>query len=106
MQSWANSLVQHPVAASMILSVPVTFYALAKASQRLSKKALNNYQEATPWKGEKELVVVTGGSSGIGKQIVEDLAAAAVRVVILDVQEPSNTLRPSIPRCIYLKSAW
>lgn len=38
---------------------------------------------------ENEVIVVTGGCGGIGKQIVEDLAMKKAQVVILDVQIPT-----------------
>jgi NAD(P)-dependent dehydrogenase (short-subunit alcohol dehydrogenase family) len=54
---------------------------------------MNNWQSAHPWQGDRELVLVSGGCSGIGKQIMEDLASQGIRVVILDINEPNFQLR-------------
>ena len=47
----------------------------------------NNWTNDTyDWR--KELVVVTGGSDGIGAAIVKQLAELGIKVVVLDIQEP------------------
>ncbi|CAI4217772.1 unnamed protein product [Parascedosporium putredinis] len=50
--------------------------------------ALNNWRLTghPGWEWEKEVAVVTGGCSGIGKEVVLGLVANGVRVAILDVQ--------------------
>jgi hypothetical protein len=51
----------------------------------LNQRALNNaVKDKFDW--AKEVAVVTGGSDGIGKQVVLLLAEAGVRVAVLDVQ--------------------
>jgi FlaA1/EpsC-like NDP-sugar epimerase len=64
----------------------------------LSRWIVNNRQGAKPWQAERELVLVTGGCSGIGKQIMEDMARTGVRVVIVDLHEPNFALRKSKTR--------
>ncbi|KAJ5715444.1 uncharacterized protein N7483_012625 [Penicillium malachiteum] len=44
------------------------------------------------WDPENELVLITGGSSGIGKQLVEDLCRKKNRVIIFDIQQPEFEL--------------
>jgi 3-oxoacyl-ACP reductase-like protein len=47
----------------------------------------NNWQnDAYNW--NKEIVVVTGGSDGIGAKIVAMFAERGIKVVVLDIQEP------------------
>lgn len=62
------------------------------ANHTLSRWASNNWTSDS-WQGDKELVLVTGGAGGIGRQIMEDLSRAGVRVVILDISEPNFKLR-------------
>lgn len=64
----------------------------------LSKRAQNNRQTISKWSPQKELVVLTGGCSGIGKQIMEDLSRMHVKTIILDLNEPNFSLR-ELPMC-------
>jgi nucleoside-diphosphate-sugar epimerase len=59
---------------------------------------VNNWQRAEPWQTHRELVLVTGGCSGIGRAIMEGLAKTGVRVVIMDVQAPNFKLRKFVSR--------
>ncbi|KAF3008390.1 hypothetical protein E8E13_000330 [Curvularia kusanoi] len=52
------------------------------------------------WDWPNEIAVVTGGSSGIGKCIVERLSRLGLRVVVLDVQELPKDLQAD-PRVSY-----
>jgi 2-polyprenyl-3-methyl-5-hydroxy-6-metoxy-1,4-benzoquinol methylase len=72
---------------------------LSQLNTALSKWIVNNRQRAKPWQTERELVLVTGGCSGIGKQIMEDMARTGVKVVIVDLHEPNFALRK-------LKARW
>ena len=106
LRHWGQTALEHlPPQTQEILLHPLVPKALAallalgvirKANRSLSYWTANNWQRAKPWQNERELVLVTGGCSGIGKQIMEDLAKAGVRVVILDIQEPSFQLRTSL----------
>jgi NADP-dependent 3-hydroxy acid dehydrogenase YdfG len=44
-----------------------------------------------PWDWQREVVVVNGGSSGIGALIVSQLAEYGIKVVILDAKPPEQT---------------
>lgn len=70
---------------------------LKSLSDRLSWYTLNNYITLDKWNPAKELVVVTGGASGIGWQMVQDLVTLKVKVIILDIQEPKGVLRKKRP---------
>jgi hypothetical protein len=69
---------------------------LGVINRYISHQAQNNWVRLGPWDPSKELVVLTGGCSGIGRQILEDLTRLNVKVIILDVQEPIFELRMSI----------
>jgi hypothetical protein len=51
----------------------------------LSTKSANNWVTDKSWDSKKEVVVVTGGSSGIGAGVAQRLAAMGARVVVLDI---------------------
>ncbi|MCJ1383326.1 hypothetical protein MMC17_006439 [Xylographa soralifera] len=57
----------------------------------LNRGALNNWTSDS-WDWEKELVVITGGSDGIGKVLVQLFATLHARILILDIQEPTFEL--------------
>lgn len=57
---------------------------LLRLNQSLSRRALNNGVKANfTW--DKEIIVVTGGSGGIGAATVKKLASRGSRVVVIDV---------------------
>ncbi|MCJ1294587.1 hypothetical protein MMC34_006145 [Xylographa carneopallida] len=57
----------------------------------LNRGVLNNWTSDS-WDWEKELVVITGGSDGIGKVLVQLFATLNARILILDIQEPTFEL--------------
>lgn len=63
--------------------------ALGSVSAWLDRKVMNNWKgnKSGEWDWKKEVVVVTGGSDGIGKIIVHLFAEKGVKVAVLDVQE-------------------
>lgn len=70
--------------------------ALYYIHSKLSEKVVNNFQVSEPWVAGNELVLLTGGSGGIGRQIMEDLSYNGVRVVILDVKQPPFELPKNV----------
>ena len=58
---------------------------LGSLSTFLDDKVVNNWK-GDEWDWNKEVVVVTGGSDGIGKSIVFLLAEKGIKVAVLDVQ--------------------
>lgn len=72
-------------------------FIIARATNRfLSQCALQNWTVNSAWNPASELVLLTGGTSGIGKQVMEDLSKTGVRVVILDINEPTFTLPSNV----------
>jgi short-subunit dehydrogenase len=53
---------------------------------------LNNWTSDGTWDWSKEIVIVTGGCSGIGESICSKLAEQNIKVVILDVTAPRGSL--------------
>ncbi|PVH94861.1 NAD(P)-binding protein [Periconia macrospinosa] len=68
------------------------------ASKWLDRKVLNNWKgnKRGEWDWNKEVVVVTGGSDGIGKIIVQLFAEKGVKVGVLDVQELTYEAPPTV----------
>jgi NAD(P)-dependent dehydrogenase (short-subunit alcohol dehydrogenase family) len=81
-----SSLPQPP--AITALRILVALGLLRTVNQALNTIASNSWRltAARGWDWPNEIAVVTGGSSGIGKGIVERLAALGVRVAVLDIQ--------------------
>ncbi|KPM44520.1 hypothetical protein AK830_g2009 [Neonectria ditissima] len=80
--------VQAGAAALLALSL------LPKLNRYLTRRKVNNYLVDKSWNWKSEVVVVTGGSSGIGATIVAKLAQRNVKVVILDLNAPQGALSP------------
>ncbi|KAI9673916.1 MAG: hypothetical protein M1817_002122 [Caeruleum heppii] len=61
----------------------------------LSRGALNNWKTDT-YDWNKEIIIVTGGSDGIGKAVVTLLAERGTRVIVLDVQPLTFEAPPNV----------
>lgn len=74
------------------LQIALSLGAIRIFNSWLSRRSLNNgLSDKFDW--PREIVVVTGGSDGVGKFIVLHLAARAkCQIAILDIQEPRYTL--------------
>ncbi|KAH6683865.1 short chain dehydrogenase/reductase [Halenospora varia] len=68
---------------------------LYQLNNTLTRLALNNFRSDKSWDWQKEVVLVTGGCSGIGQLIVEKLSEQNIKVVIFDVVEPRSPLSPT-----------
>ncbi|OAA35725.1 short-chain dehydrogenase/reductase 2 [Beauveria brongniartii RCEF 3172] len=75
----------------MLLGLSVVRY----INSTLSSIALNSWRLTKPgnWKWDREIAVITGGCSGIGKCTVERLAKRGVRVAIFDIQEAPESFQ-------------
>jgi hypothetical protein len=61
-----------------------------KVKNFLDKGVSNNWVSDT-YNWSKEIVVVTGGSDGIGMKVVMMFAEKGIKVVVLDIQPPKYT---------------
>ncbi|CAI7598488.1 unnamed protein product [Penicillium pancosmium] len=61
---------------------------LYKSNSYLSRRALNSPATKDAWDWDKEIVVVTGGSSGIGAAIVKLFAEQGIKTIGLDLCRP------------------
>lgn len=100
-----TALAALPQPAQQLLLKPVTQKALAAVvalglvrhvNKTLSAWTLQNWTRNEKWVSSRELILLTGGCSGIGKQVMEDLARTGVRVIILDIVEPNFTLPSNV----------
>lgn len=92
--SQAIKLAKNPkvqIAAGLFL----TFKLLRKLSAWYTKRAVNNHVHDPTWDWNREIVVVTGGSSGIGAVLVSRFAERGIKVLILDRNSPLSKLGKS-----------
>jgi all-trans-retinol dehydrogenase (NAD+) len=78
-------------ATKLLLAVGILY----RLNKTLTKLVLNNFKSDKSWDWQKEIVLVTGGCSGIGQSIVEKLSDQNIQVVILDIVEPRSSLGPT-----------
>lgn len=57
-----------------------------------TKRKVNNHVRDPSWNWSREIVVVTGGSSGIGAVVVSRFAEKGIKVLILDRNPPHTKL--------------
>jgi NADP-dependent 3-hydroxy acid dehydrogenase YdfG len=85
-----NSVAQKT--AAIILALGLT----RSVNRFFSKWTLQNWTTNQKWEPSRELILLTGGCSGIGKQVMEDLSRTGVRVVILDINKPDFKLPANV----------
>ena len=69
--------------------------ALRVVNNFLERRSLNNrLRDEYNW--SKEIVIVTGGSDGIGKRVVQALASKGIKIAVLDVQDLTYTAPPGV----------
>jgi len=68
-------------------------------SAKLSQWGLNNYRPDAVFVKSEELVLITGGASGIGELTAREFVERGVKVIILDIHPPKESLRKPFPTC-------
>lgn len=96
LQPWVIKLLQAwistPRSVKLALPTLLALLSLRKVSSVLSQAVLNNFiSDSYDW--SKEVVVVTGGSGGLGDLLVRRLAGKGIKVISLDVMPPRSPLR-------------
>ena len=69
---------------------------LGSTNSYLNYRASNNWTTNDTWDWSREIVVITGGSSGFGEILVRRLAARGIKVVSLDVNGPQSGLPDNV----------
>ncbi|OAP56754.1 hypothetical protein AYL99_08866 [Fonsecaea erecta] len=73
----------------------LTFAVLYRLNSYLSRRVLNNFVKDPSWDWEREIVLISGGSSGIGQEMVRQFGERNISVVVVDVQPPTSPLPKS-----------
>jgi len=71
-----------------VLTALLSIGVLYRANKYLEHLSLNNYVSDKTWDWSREIVLVTGGSSGIGAEMVKQLTRRGITVVNLDIAPP------------------
>lgn len=69
---------------------------IIRLNRYLNRKAANNWAVSKTFDAEKEIVVVTGASQGLGLCIARSFAARGVKVAALDRNEPKSSLPENV----------
>ncbi|KAH8808497.1 hypothetical protein F5884DRAFT_792437 [Xylogone sp. PMI_703] len=90
----------HPLVSSpKLIAALKAFFALgvlSTASQKFSDLVVNNWKGPAKFNKNEEVVLITGGASGIGAAVTEELAKHQVKVIILDRNPPAGSLPPNV----------
>ncbi|GJP87941.1 hypothetical protein CBS115989_10353 [Aspergillus niger] len=84
----------HPLVPKALAAI-LAFTALRQTNRAFNSLSLSNFS-TRKWDNARELVLLTGGCSGIGKQIMTELSSHGAKVIILDINEPSFKLPPNV----------
>jgi hypothetical protein len=74
------------------LGVLLALGVLRTANNFFSKMVMNNWT-VDMWKKGEELVLITGGGSGIGQLMARDLAQWSKAIIVLDLTAPKISMR-------------
>ncbi|XMA10066.1 hypothetical protein WAI453_002857 [Rhynchosporium graminicola] len=76
-------------------------------NRKLSQYGSNNWKSDDTFIKSQEVVLITGGSSGIGELMAYDFAKRGVKVIVMDLRQPKNPFPSGIHfyQCDVTKSA-
>ena len=77
------------------LSVLLGLGIVRGVNRKLNQWAANNWKKDAKFVKSQELILLSGGTSGIGKLMAEEFARRGVKAVILDLNPPKQALRMS-----------
>ncbi|OBT84371.1 hypothetical protein VE02_07889 [Pseudogymnoascus sp. 03VT05] len=60
-------------------------------NNKLSQYVINNWKRDAKFINDREIVLITGGSSGLGALMAQDFAQRGVKVISMDVNPPQST---------------
>ncbi|KPM40555.1 hypothetical protein AK830_g5995 [Neonectria ditissima] len=92
----ATSALQDLCSLSFVLKVALPVAVICAINQLLNRRVSGGLISNDSWDWTKEIVLITGGNSGMGKAIVQALAQKSIKVVILDVRPPQTPLPPGV----------
>jgi all-trans-retinol dehydrogenase (NAD+) len=75
------------------LKVCLGWSVLSRLNTKLSDIQVNNWKGSAKFVPSQELVLISGGSSGIGRLMALGFAERGVKVVIVDLNAPRESLR-------------
>lgn len=67
-----------------------------RLNRYMSRLTMNNFVSDRTWDWQREIVLITGGCSGIGAQMVRLFAERNIKVVVLDINPPKAPLPGSV----------
>jgi hypothetical protein len=87
----------HPLISSpafiKTLKVALGLGVLRGINNKLSQWVVNNWKSDANFVKSQEIVLISGGTSGIGKVVAEYFAKQGVKTVVLDINAPKEPLR-------------
>ena len=75
---------------------------LRVVNNKLSEYVVNNWKSNAKFVKSQEIVLISGGCSGIGSLMATEFAKIGTKVVVMDISPPKSTLREPLPSKIPL----